>query len=61
MNLLTCSSGLFIALIGLKNAGIVVGNQVTLVAFGKITAQNIIALVGLVVTAILMAKRVIMS
>jgi AGZA family xanthine/uracil permease-like MFS transporter len=50
--------GLFIALIGLKNAGIVVGDQVTLVAFGKITAQNIIALVGLVVTAILMAKRV---
>jgi AGZA family xanthine/uracil permease-like MFS transporter len=50
--------GLFIALIGLKNAGIVVANQTTLVSFGKINPQNIIALIGLVVTVILMAKRV---
>jgi AGZA family xanthine/uracil permease-like MFS transporter len=50
--------GLFIALIGLKNANIVVANPTTLVAFGKIGAANLIALFGLMVTGILMAKRV---
>jgi AGZA family xanthine/uracil permease-like MFS transporter len=50
--------GLFIALIGLKNANIVVANPVTLVAFGKIGASNLIALFGLMLTGVLMAKRV---
>lgn len=50
--------GLFIALIGFKNASIVVANPVTLVAFNKLNAQNLIALFGLLVTIILMAKKV---
>jgi AGZA family xanthine/uracil permease-like MFS transporter len=50
--------GLFIALIGLKNANIVVANKDTMVAFGKIGANNLIALFGIMVTGILMAKRV---
>jgi AGZA family xanthine/uracil permease-like MFS transporter len=50
--------GLFIALIGLKNANIVVASQSTLVTFGKIGVDNLIAVFGLAVMAILMAKRV---
>ncbi|HBF33241.1 TPA: guanine permease [Candidatus Sumerlaeota bacterium] len=50
--------GLFIALIGLKNAKIIVANPATILAFGKVGAENLIALFGLIITAILMAKRV---
>jgi AGZA family xanthine/uracil permease-like MFS transporter len=50
--------GLFIALIGLKNANIVVANSATLVGFGKIGPSNLIALFGLLLTGVLMAKRV---
>ncbi|HEY8464918.1 MAG TPA: NCS2 family permease [Bacillota bacterium] len=50
--------GLFIALIGFKNANIVVANPVTLVAFGKLGPENLIALFGLLLTIILMAKQV---
>ena len=51
--------GLFIALIGFKNAGIVVADQATLVAFGKFNeAPVILAVIGIVLTGILMAKRV---
>ncbi|HYH04665.1 MAG TPA: NCS2 family permease [Bacillota bacterium] len=50
--------GLFIALIGFKNANIVIANPITLVAFNKLNAQNLIALFGLFVTIILMAKKI---
>jgi len=50
--------GLFIALIGLKNAGIIVGNQATLVALQKLGPENTVAILGLIVTAILMARKV---
>ncbi len=50
--------GLFIAFIGLKNAGLVVADPVTFLTFGKITAQNGIALFGLLITAVLMARRI---
>jgi AGZA family xanthine/uracil permease-like MFS transporter len=51
--------GLFIALIGLKNAGIVVANPATLVGLGNLhDPQTLLALFGLLVTAALICARV---
>lgn len=64
--------GLFIAFIGLKNAGIVVANEATFVALGHLTwfhenmtpeqvlsAKNaVLAIFGLIVTVILMTRKV---
>jgi adenine/guanine/hypoxanthine permease len=51
--------GLFIAFIGLRNAKIVVANPATFVGFGKISdPQVLLASAGLVVIAILMARRI---
>lgn len=55
--------GLFIAFIGLKNAGIIVSNPATFVTLGDITniAENggaMVALITLVITGVLLALRV---
>jgi AGZA family xanthine/uracil permease-like MFS transporter len=51
--------GLFIALIGLKNAGVIVGNESTLVSLGNITSGTaLLAIIGLTVTIILFANKV---
>ena len=51
--------GLFIAFIGLKNAGIVVNSEATTVALGNLTApEPLLAVVGLVLTAVLMSRNV---
>ncbi|KRQ86734.1 Guanine/hypoxanthine permease PbuG [Caloramator mitchellensis] len=51
--------GLFIALIGLKNGSIIVDNPATLVGFGSFTDKRaLLTLIGIIITAILMAKRV---
>jgi len=51
--------GLFIALIGLKNAGIVVANPATLVSLGDLTANGpALAVIGLMITAMLIAFKV---
>jgi AGZA family xanthine/uracil permease-like MFS transporter len=51
--------GLFIAFIGLANAKIVVASPVTLVTFGNVrNRETAVALAGLLLTAVLMAKRV---
>lgn len=51
--------GLFIAFIGLSNAGIVVGNEATKVAMGDLREPTTaLALGGLLLTAALMARRV---
>ena len=51
--------GLFITLIGLKNAGIVVGNEPTLVGLGDFSQHSVwIALLGLVITAVLYVRNV---
>jgi len=51
--------GLFIALIGFKNAGIIVANPATLVGFGDLTAPNtLLAIFGLFLTAILMSRNI---
>ncbi len=51
--------GLFIAFLGLKNAGIMVSDSATLLGLGDMTsAPVILAIVGLIVTAVLMYKNV---
>jgi adenine/guanine/hypoxanthine permease len=50
--------GLLIALVGLQNARLVVANPATLVAFGKLGSESLIACFGVIVTAVLMIKRV---
>jgi AGZA family xanthine/uracil permease-like MFS transporter len=50
--------GLFVALIGMKEAGLVVANAPTLVKLGPLTAKPVLlALVGFSLTAGLMARR----
>src|SRR5262245_1984114 len=49
--------GLFIAFIGLKNAGVIVGSPSTFVTLGHITQQSVLlALGGLVIITVLMAR-----
>lgn len=56
---ITCGVGLFIAFIGLKNAGIVVGNPATFVAHGDFASPPVaLAFFGIVLTAILVSRKV---
>jgi adenine/guanine/hypoxanthine permease len=56
---ITCGVGLFIAFIGLKNAGIVVANKATFVAQGDFGSPAVaLAFFGIVLTAVLVARRV---
>lgn len=51
--------GLFIAFIGLQNAGVVVNNDATLVVLGDVTSGSaLLAMIGLVVTGLLYIKNV---
>lgn len=50
--------GMFITLIGLKNMGVVVANDVTLVALGPITTTVLIGVAGLIVSMVLEIERV---
>jgi AGZA family xanthine/uracil permease-like MFS transporter len=50
--------GLLIALIGLQNARLVVAAPATLVTFGKLGPECLIAIFGLLATAILLVKKV---
>jgi AGZA family xanthine/uracil permease-like MFS transporter len=51
--------GLFIAFIGLQNAGVIVGNEATLVSLGNMGSPSVlIALGGIVITAVLLALKV---
>ncbi|MFD2673529.1 NCS2 family permease [Marinicrinis sediminis] len=50
--------GLFIAFIGLKNAGIVVANPVTFVELGSFQSkETLLAIFGIVITALLMTRK----
>ena len=54
-----CGIGLFIAFIGLKNAGVIVSNDATTVALGDIThGAALLAIIGLILTSILVVKKV---
>ncbi len=51
--------GLFIAIIGMKNAGIVISEPATLVALGDVTTgAPLLAIIGLVITIVLYAWKV---
>ncbi len=51
--------GLFIAFIGLKNAGLVVSNEATSVALGDVKSiTTILAMVGIIITMVLLIKKV---
>ncbi|AJD90425.1 guanine permease [Jeotgalibacillus malaysiensis] len=51
--------GLFITFVGFQNAGIIVGNDATLVALGDLTNGNtLLAVFGIFVTVILMTRKI---
>jgi AGZA family xanthine/uracil permease-like MFS transporter len=56
---ITCGVGLFIAFIGLKSAGIVVGNPATFVTAGNFGSPSVaLAFFGIILTAVLVSRRV---
>lgn len=56
---ITGGIGAFLAFLGLRNAGIVVANPATLVGLGPLSSPTVwLALVGLILTAVLMTRRV---
>lgn len=51
--------GLFIALIGLKNAGLVIDHPATLVTYGSVLNKGaLLSIIGLLLTAALMSRRI---
>ena len=55
----TAGIGMFLAFIGLKNAGAIVANPATFVSLGALSAPPVlVALFGLIVTAALLVRRV---
>ena len=50
--------GIFIAFIGLKNAGIIESNPATFVMFGAFTPSSVLAMVGILLSGILIVKKV---
>ena len=58
-NAIGAGIGLFIAFIGLQNAGIIVNNDATLISLGNITSGSpLLGMIGLAITSILLIKRV---
>lgn len=58
-NAIGAGIGLFIAFIGLQNAGIIVNSDATLLSLGDITSGSaLLGIIGLLVTSILLIKRV---
>ena len=56
---LTIGIGLFIAFVGLQNAGIIIKNDSTLVTFGSITqGSGLLTIIGLVITSVLVVKNI---
>lgn len=56
---ITSGIGLFIGMMGLKNAGIIVSNPDTLVAIGNLTSLNVsLGILGFFIIAILAAKNI---
>ena len=55
---IACGIGLFITLIGLVNAKLIVSNPVTVVSVAPMTPSLVVFLLGLALTAILVAKRI---
>jgi len=53
-----CGIGLFITFIGFVNANFIVDNPATLVGLGQLNSITVTFLIGLVITAVLVVKRV---
>ena len=54
-----CGIGIYIAFIGLKNAGIIVDNSATLVTIGDMThGSALLGLIGIIITSVLVVKNV---
>src|SRR5690349_22263307 len=49
--------GIFLTFIGLKNAGFITSDPVTLVKLGTLNLNTLLAILGLVVTVVLMVRR----
>jgi len=53
-----CSIGIFIAFLGLKNAGLIIADPGSLLAFAKLSnAGALLALVGVLLTAVLLVRK----
>lgn len=50
--------GMFIAFVGLKNAGIIVANPSTLVSVGSFTNEVVLGLIAIILSGVLTARRV---
>jgi AGZA family xanthine/uracil permease-like MFS transporter len=50
--------GMFIAFIGLKNAGIIASNPSTFVQLGEFTPASVLAMTGIILSGVLMIKKV---
>lgn len=50
--------GMFIAFIGLKNAGIIVSNPATFVSLGKFTSTSVLGIIAILLSGVLMARKV---
>ena len=50
--------GFFIAFIGLKNAGVIVAHPATFVALGPFTPTSVLAVIGVIISGVLMTLRV---
>lgn len=50
--------GMFISFIGLKNAGIIISNPSTYVSLGKFTPTAILGIIAIVLSGVLMARKV---
>lgn len=58
-NAISAGIGLYIAFIGLKNAGIIVNNDSTLVSLGDLASGSaLLGMIGIVVTAVMLVKNV---
>ena len=56
---LTIGIGLFIAFVGLQNAGIIIKNDSTLVTLGSITqGSGLLTIIGLIITALIVVKNI---
>ena len=50
--------GMFIAFVGLKNAGIIEANPATFVTFGHFTPASVLAMLGILISGVLLLKKV---
>lgn len=50
--------GMFIAFIGLKNAGIIAPNPETFVMFGEFSSASVLAMIGILLSGVLIVKKV---